>query len=311
MGYLMDRLRPLTDEELAYKEARSKGLTGVDQVILPSEVEERARCDEKVVLRSSYYDDRPGGVKMVKHPVYMPRYLHSHRFVELTWIASGSVEEELEGKDITAVEGDVVMIMPGYYHSIWTDSEDTLALNFLADPAFFASLDERFSLDLSACSHAVFGPVDLEAPVEYFLAEREKCDEASPFAMEVAFERMLLALKRSTLKEKALPGERKEVFRILSYLEEHSADVTLTSFAEYFRVSEQYASRLIREKTGSSFSQIVKRLRMEQAAKLLRTGRLSAKEVGGKVGYSSPEHFSRTFKAWYGIGPDEWRKRNS
>ena len=182
----MDRLRPLTDEELAYKEARSKGLTGVDQVILPSEVEERARCDEKVVLRSSYYDDRPGGVKMVKHPVYMPRYLHSHRFVELTWIASGSVEEELEGKDITAVEGDVVMIMPGYYHSIWTDSEDTLALNFLADPAFFASLDERFSLDLSACSHAVFGPVDLEAPVECFLAEREKGDEASPFAMEVA-----------------------------------------------------------------------------------------------------------------------------
>ena len=129
---------------------------------------------------------------------------------------------------------------------------------------------------------------------------------------EVVFERMVLEMKRQgRLVAQGEVGGRKEVFRIMSYIEEHSHDVTLTSFASHFGITEQYASRLIRDRTGLSFSQIVRRLRMEEAAHLLRHGRLCAKEVSYMVGYSSPEHFSRTFKAYYGVSPDAWRKANS
>ena len=43
----------------------------------------------------------------------------------------------------------------------------------------------------------------------------------------------------------------------------------------------------------------------------LRHDRLSAKQIAYMVGYSSPEHFSRTFKAYYGVSPDAWRRAGS
>ena len=59
------------------------------------------------------------------------------------------------------------------------------------------------------------------------------------------------------------------------------------------------------------FSEIVRKLRMEEAALLLRGGKLSSKEISYRVGYSSPEHFSRTFKAYFGLSPEAWKKANA
>ena len=133
----------------------------------------------------------------------------------------------------------------------------------------------------------------------------------SPRFKAVIAQRALLEMRRQgVLSQSVGIGMRKEVFRIMSYLDEHSHEVTLTSFADHFGITEQYASRLIKEKTGMSFSQIVRKLRMEEAASLLKKGQLSSKEIAYTIGYSSPEHFSRTFKGYYGTSPDLWRKEN-
>ncbi len=49
--------------------------------------------------------------------------------------------------------------------------------------------------------------------------------------------------------------------------------------------------------------------RMELAASLLREGKLTASEIGFRVGYDAPEAFSRAFKRELGLSPLEWRRQ--
>ena len=126
---------------------------------------------------------------------------------------------------------------------------------------------------------------------------------------EVITASLLLNAKRNgVLKMKREVDKRNEVYQIMSYIEENLKDVTLSSFAAHFNLCEQYASRMIKEKTGQLFSAIVKRLRMETACQLLHNDRLTVKEIAYKVGYSSAEQFSRTFRAYYLMSPGAYRK---
>ena len=313
MGQLIDEFYTLSDEELYYRKLYEEGRSTVEYINLPSPVQEFARLEEKIVLSSSYYSSRiDESVIILKHPCYMPRYLHSHKFVELVYICRGEAEQSIEGQDEKLVRGDAAIIFPGYYHSIWSADEKTIALNFLISRDFFFSLDQRFSLSLRDKSFVIFSGNSLDDDVEEMLQQDRINDSLSMRFKEVLFERMILKIKRSgSLRSAMTGGERREVFRIMSYLEEHSKDATLTSFARDFGITEQYASRLIHEKTGLSFSQIVRKLRMEESCRLLRKDRLSCKQIAWMVGYSSPEHFSRTFKSYYRVSPEVWRERNS
>jgi AraC-like DNA-binding protein len=50
------------------------------------------------------------------------------------------------------------------------------------------------------------------------------------------------------------------------------------------------------------------RLRMEESKRLIETTDLRRYEIADRVGYESPEHFSKIFKKYYGISPSDWKK---
>jgi len=49
-------------------------------------------------------------------------------------------------------------------------------------------------------------------------------------------------------------------------------------------------------------------LRMQKAAKLLATSRLSVKQIMALVGYDNKSHFVRHFRRLFGQAPSEYRK---
>lgn len=67
---------------------------------------------------------------------------------------------------------------------------------------------------------------------------------------------------------------------------------------------------LVKEVTGMPLGSYVKKLRLEQAAKLLLTTDMSVSEVAYRVGIENLAYFSRLFKSEYGASPTEWLKNN-
>lgn len=84
--------------------------------------------------------------------------------------------------------------------------------------------------------------------------------------------------------------------------------LTLHEVAQKNHVSPNYLSYLFKKDTGYNLWEYVIKLRMEESRKLILHTDLRRYEISERVGYESPEHFSKIFKKYYGMSPSELKK---
>ncbi|MFM7102701.1 MAG: helix-turn-helix transcriptional regulator [Verrucomicrobiota bacterium] len=77
----------------------------------------------------------------------------------------------------------------------------------------------------------------------------------------------------------------------------------LEAIAREVGCSPFYLSRTFSKETGQTLPQYLRRLRLEKAADLLRTGRYNVTEAALEVGYNSLSHFSQAFHQHFGCCP--------
>ncbi|MEO1449042.1 MAG: AraC family transcriptional regulator, partial [Bacteroidota bacterium] len=83
---------------------------------------------------------------------------------------------------------------------------------------------------------------------------------------------------------------------------------TIPELARQVGLNEYKLKRGFKELFGTTIFGFVHQKRMHIARQLLLDTDLSAKEISYRAGYSSPQHFSRAFKAEFGQSPDRMRK---
>ena len=96
---------------------------------------------------------------------------------------------------------------------------------------------------------------------------------------------------------------------ITAYIRQHSATVTIRELTEVFHFQEDYFNRLIRSKTGLTYSAYVRQLRLKQAEQLLTDSALTVEEIAEAVGYRNKGYFYKIFIEKYGMTPAKFRKR--
>ncbi|WP_180686673.1 helix-turn-helix domain-containing protein [Streptomyces gossypiisoli] len=99
--------------------------------------------------------------------------------------------------------------------------------------------------------------------------------------------------------------------RIRAYIEEHlmEPDLSPESIARAHHISVRYLHKLF-QNDGTTVSQWVRRRRLDACRReLSRTPnrRITVAAVAHRWGFSSPAHFSRTFRDAYGMSPSEWQ----
>lgn len=73
-------------------------------------------------------------------------------------------------------------------------------------------------------------------------------------------------------------------------------------------VSAVHLTRLFRAKLGISPHQFLRRVRLDRAAQLLRSGGDAVAVIGARVGYRNASHFVRNFRAEFGVTPLAYRR---
>jgi two-component system response regulator YesN len=140
------------------------------------------------------------------------------------------------------------------------------------------------------------------APDVYFrgLTDEEKAERLSGYAAELS------ALLRMSMSKR----DRTIVSRIAAYIQQHyhNPGLKIQDIAGEVHFSAAYISYLFKKEWKKNIWDYVSEVRIEEAKRLLATTDLKRYEIAYRVGYESPEHFSRMFKRYTGVSPADYRK---
>ncbi|GAB4269816.1 MAG: helix-turn-helix domain-containing protein [Deferrisomatales bacterium] len=156
--------------------------------------------------------------------------------------------------------------------------------------------------------------------VEFLQLAARRLPDLDPQAAQVVA-RQILDLLAVALEAQQPVGESEESAvrtahrrRIEAYIRRHLADPRLSPsrVAEACGVSVRYLHRLF-QPTGRSVSDWIRELRLQACREALLSGGkdLSLGDLAYRWGFSDQAHFSRAFKARFGIPPSQARRRAS
>ena len=124
-----------------------------------------------------------------------------------------------------------------------------------------------------------------------------------PYAKEVtAALGYLKTASKATTRRAQLKGQ------IEDYLRTNLGDANLTDLARVLGYSKAYTGELVRELSGTTFSQLLQKMRCQAAAELLLAGEYSVEDVIAKVGYKNESFFRALFKKYFGVSPNHYKK---
>jgi two-component system response regulator YesN len=102
---------------------------------------------------------------------------------------------------------------------------------------------------------------------------------------------------------------RSPVEKAREWIREHLAEpLTIAMIAERIPMHPTYFCEVFKTQTGETVLDYITRVRMEEAARLLRETDCRLAEVAERVGYRDIKHFRSQFKKLYGVLPSRYKE---
>lgn len=241
--------------------------------------------------------------------------LHWHEHLELHYVVSGQTVIKLEQEELTAREGDLVIVNSNILHQGFCDGTPVEALVAIFDMA-------DFSREL-ADKNIVFCPLVRRDP-EIIRIMRNIYDEyiGQRIGYRLICKGYLLQLVAYLVRHYALEmldrgdslRRQKKLERlniVYQYIESnYSGAITNRELAQLIHVSEGRFNHIFKESAGMAPLQYINEVRLKKAMNLLKSGDYTATEVAGAVGFSDYNHFGRLFRRTFGCTPIEVRENS-
>lgn len=93
--------------------------------------------------------------------------------------------------------------------------------------------------------------------------------------------------------------------------QEYRYGLTLEELSKKLFVSEEYLSGQFKKTTGKTFTETIRKIRLEKVKDLLVHSNLKLNQISYMVGISDPKYMSKMFREEYGILPAEYRKMHT
>ena len=121
------------------------------------------------------------------------------------------------------------------------------------------------------------------------------------------------ALKQDDKVEKIeVKGNDEELMeRIMKVVNENmgDSDFNVEKMCDEVGVSRTQLHRKLKEMTGVPTSEFLRNIRLNEAARLIREGKINITQVSYMVGFANNSHFSTAFKKYFGMSPTEYAAR--
>lgn len=252
----------------------------------------------------------------------------SHDFWELVYVDKGQISIEADGLTHDLLEGQIAFHQPNEFHRLWANgivAPNVLIISFICHSdtityfeKLITDLDEQEKQFLGNFISEAKGAFNQKLGIIYDDALRlEKPVQGAEQLMYLHLQQLFISLIRkgspqTTITQTVmLTQEFNEptVNQIIRYFQQNLArTLSLDDLSKEFFLSKTYLKKLFKKETGFSIMNYFKRLRLEEAKKLIREGGESFTQIAQKVGFDSIHYFSTSFKHYTGSTPTEYAR---
>ena len=235
---------------------------------------------------------------------------HCHADYELHMILSGTCSVSVDAHQYTLTAGNAMMITPGHYHFPQAIGNRFRKLSLSFFP-FSGNVGEALQ-NAEAVSIIPLSETVLQ------LANRilEESNDNLPFQHALTGAMlshvMVYTLRKLSIPERFTELDLPNAWRtdiIDDFFSENIAYGTEAQLAEQLHLSRRQLTRVMQTHYGMTFRQKLLAARMDRAGWLMRTTDLTIAQVYGNVGYNSEAAFYQNFKDYYGLTPQQYRKK--
>lgn len=175
----------------------------------------------------------------------------------------------------------------------------------------------KSSQDISFCRNVCFALRQRIRSLELVLGVPVNVIDEFPemesfICIEEQYEAMLRFMHRYLFPQERKAGcpGRLSVLSVNFINQNYYKPIGLGDVAQYVHANTAYLSRVFKREMGIGISEYLNRLRVEQAARLLRETNLKVAHVAQRVGVADAHYFSSLFKRYAGISPVLYRKQH-
>lgn len=240
---------------------------------------------------------------------------HFHRAYEIYYLDKGRVTYFVSNNVYSVEKGEFVLIKPDVIHTTKYDESNHRRFLIYFKESFikdFLELEPDF-IKIFDSVHLRFDKINEKRAgdiMRRILAEYES-ENRSPVLLKCLLGELIKIFaenKNESIVPRVCESENK-ILTIIAYINEHyNSNISLESLAKVFYLNPSYLSRSFKEATGIGFKEYLTSVRLKEASLLLKNTNFNVSEICEQVGFSSQNHFCKTFKQAFGMSPLKFRK---
>lgn len=255
---------------------------------------------------------------------------HIHSYIEINYVYSGTCPQVIDGTPVTLEKNQVLLIDTNCPHSIPALGENDIMISLVVQKEYLRGhIFSQFSKD-SILSHFFINAINEQTNHDHYLLFHSENDRRIPlFFRELfcecydpsinssdiimhlfyAIMAELINVYENDLTKETPFAEQTPIIPMIRYIEKNFRTCTQESVAEFFHISANYVSTLLKKNTGMTYIQLIQTKKLKYAADLLLNTNLPVTETANLAGYENVSFFYKKFQARFGCSPKEYREK--
>ena len=247
-----------------------------------------------------------------------PKHSHSKNSYELHYIKSGRGTLIADSVTYNVGPGSFFVTGPGVFHEQISDMDDPMVeygMYLQVSTAEVLSRDNTMAQFINTPFFICDAGQEPALVMEEIFRELRKKRFGYELMLNALIEQFLITITRfyenRTVKRRkgtgAVPADMTYLTIEEAFLYDYK-DLTLPELARRVNLGIRQTQRLLNKHYNLTFSQKKDEARMSAALLLLKGTNKSVGEISEELGFSSPEHFTNSFKKYFGKTPGAYRK---
>ncbi|MDT2674654.1 AraC family transcriptional regulator [Enterococcus dongliensis] len=271
-----------------------------------------------------------GNISINKHSRFSYTPAHTHSFIEINYVLNGISTQRLNGTKFKLKKDQLVILDQEVIQQIDYVNAEDIIINILLDEKsikndILPNLSSSNNLITNFFFHAANIQQDHNNYIILDVAGNDLVKKFIEMLLLVEFNResseknrvinlLYCGLMDELTRSLVINNNKKiattdSLFQILKYINDNYTDISLNTLGKIFGYNKNYLSNLLKDKTGSSFQELIDQKRLSEAKRLMNETDDNLSTIAMKVGYKSVPSLFKLFKKKTGQTPDFFRDK--